>query len=131
MLTRSTSMVSVTMGIIAERWRGNDTWSTVYWKSSPILPAAAAAMTLAVGSRGVSALSCSGVDSGAACWADLPGAIAATPLPLGIGGGAGAGLSAALLGASSMPASYVCGRKLVYNSGLTTGLGIYNGAYSS
>jgi hypothetical protein len=50
--TFSTSIASVTIGIMAERCRGSETLRTVYWNNSPSRPADAAERTDAIGSIG-------------------------------------------------------------------------------
>src|SRR4051794_41040018 len=100
------AMGSVTMGIMAERWRGRVMLWTVNWKSSPSSEAWACAVTELVASK---LEDCSSsVGAGAA------GALAANRVgeKEGLAAGGAPPPMAILLPAFSTPAPYICGRRL-------------------
>src|SRR5688572_147171 len=117
------------IGIIADFWRGRETLPTVYWNNSPMRAAEATDATDAVGSI-------------AASWANLLSISAPPPPPARLrrSGAAAAGAwarfsismrSRTFASAGAIPSSYNCGFKLAYNSGRTTGRGMYSGWYRS
>ena len=147
MLSRSTSTASVMIGIIATRWRGSETLPTVYWNSSPTFAAEATEATEAAASIGAAAASRRLAAPAPLCRRRRPapprrpsavGSAASPPRRRRCRRRGGAPIRRSAVERLDCPASprpsppsYVCGRRLAYSSGCTTGRGTYSGWYRS
>src|SRR5665213_696901 len=130
MLIRRASMESVTMGIIADFWRGRLTLQTVYSKNSPTAAPDASEETEAVASIG-RLYGAGGMAAAGAAPYPMP------PARSRAGEAAAASRNSRPRPAFSplcptglyrpIPSAYVWGRRLAYKFGSTTGRCTYNG----